>query len=165
MDLISTFFGSAVVATTTLHLLFTGDIFLDRHIDELTQANKFQLTDKYEYPFTALKTLGKDKYDAWIGNLECPVTERQSTKKQKDVDLRFSCKSEYLQQLSKYFDVVSLANNHTDNMGDSGFLETKKHLDNVGIKYFGSYDHRKDEICKIIEIKDPNSFLWLSGSI
>lgn len=144
---------SAIVATTTLHLLFTGDIFLDRHIDELSQKN-----NSYAYPFTGLKTLEREKYDAWIGNLECPVTDKQSTKKQKETELRFSCKKEYLSELKKYFDIVSLANNHTDNMnGEIGFLETQKHLKDADIKYFGHFDNSKtNEICKVIEIENKD---------
>lgn len=148
----STIIATTTMATTTLNLLFTGDIFLDRHIDELSQKSEF----KYAYPFQGLNTLNRENYDAWIGNLECPVTEKQSTKRQKEVELRFSCKKEYLPELAKYFDIVSLANNHTDNMnGISGFEETKKHLDNAGIKYFGHYDNSvTDEICKVYDIKN-----------
>lgn len=167
MDFISLFSGSTIVATTTLHLLFVGDIFLDRHIDTLTLADnkkieRENLTRKpglplFTYPFQGLKTLEREKYDAWIGNLECPVTDKQSSKKDKEVYLRFSCRPEYLKELSKYFSVVSLANNHTDNMGESAFTETKKHLDEAGIKYFGSFDQHKDEICKVVELKNKEN--------
>ncbi len=157
MDLITNisnlFLGTAVVATTSLHLLFTGDIFLDRGIDRISQNSEL----KFEYPFSGLQTLERNNYDAWMGNLECPVTDKQSTKKDKEVYLRFSCKPEYLKELAKYFDVVSLANNHTDNMGEEGFQNTKKYLEKSGIKYFGSYDQRKDEICKVVDIKNKEN--------
>lgn len=149
-------------ATTTLKLLFAGDIFLDRHIDELSQKSPL----KYAYPFQGLYTLEREKYDAWIGNLECPVTEEQSTKFEKSEWLKFSCKKEYLPELKKYFDIVSLANNHTDNMGkEAGLIETRKHLDNVGIKYFGHFDNSKSEdICKVHAIKNvPIAFCGFHG--
>ncbi len=149
-------------ATTTLRLLFTGDIMLDRHIDELTQKDNQKIIKEkinrnlYSYPFQGLDTLQKENYDAWIGNLECPVTEEQSTKFQKSEWLKFSCKKEYLPELAKYFDIVSLANNHMDNMGgESGLIETRKHLDEAGIKYFGHYDNGKsEEICKVVNIEN-----------
>jgi poly-gamma-glutamate synthesis protein (capsule biosynthesis protein) len=137
-------------AEVNLKILFTGDIFLDRHIDELSQKSVL----KYQYPFSGLDTLNRGEYDAWIGNLECPVTDEQSTAYEKENYLKFSCKKAYLSELSKYFTAVSLANNHTNNMnGRKGIVETRKHLDNVGIKYFGDYDSsEKDELCKIIFI-------------
>lgn len=133
-----------------LKLLFTGDIFLDRNIDKLSQKSK----EKYNYPFSGLSTLEKQKYDAWIGNLECPVTEKQSTDYEEEKYLKFSCKSGYLLGLAEYFDIVSLANNHTDNMGgNAGLLETRENLDKVGIKYFGNFDSSvADDVCKIIFI-------------
>jgi poly-gamma-glutamate synthesis protein (capsule biosynthesis protein) len=155
-----------------INLLFTGDIFLDRHIDTLTQKDNLKidklnkkssssLLEKYSYPFSGLSTLNKEYYDAWIGNLECPVTNAQSTKKDKNVYLRFSCRPEYLPQLKKYFEVVSLSNNHTNNMGERiGLEETKKHLDGTGIKYFGDFDNSQIEnICNIyfINVKSNNS--------
>lgn len=136
----------------TLDLLFTGDVFLDRGIDKLSQKSKL----KYAYPFQGLDTLGREKYDAWIGNLECPVTDKQSTVYEKENYLKFSCKKEYLPELKKYFDIVSLANNHTDNMDHrNGLEETRKHLDDIGIKYFGDYDNSQtDNLCEIIKVKN-----------
>ena len=153
-------------ATTTLRLLFTGDIMLDRHIDELTQKDNKTNPNKYSYPFQGLASLEREKYDTWIGNLECPVTEEQSTKFQKSEWLKFSCKKEYLPELAKYFDIVSLANNHTDNMGgEKGLIETRKHLGEAGIEYFGHYDNGKSEdICKVIEVKTlPIAFCGFHG--
>lgn len=137
-----------------LIFLFTGDIFLDRHIDELSQKSKL----KYAYPFSGLYTLHRENYDAWIGNLECPVTDEQSTKYEKENYLKFSCKKGYLPELAKYFDIVSLANNHTNNMnGREGINETRKHLQDAGIKYFGDFDNsQRDYVCKIIFISTKN---------
>jgi poly-gamma-glutamate synthesis protein (capsule biosynthesis protein) len=134
-----------------LKILFTGDVFLDRHIDELSRKSEL----KYAYPFQGLDTFDRASYDAWIGNLECPVTEEQSTPFQKENWLRFSCKKEYLPELAKYFTAVSIANNHTDNMnGRKGIEETRNHLTDAGIEYFGDYDNSQtDEMCKIVIIK------------
>lgn len=162
----------AIPATTTYKLLVVGDVFLDRHIDELTQKDNYKIQKEklnrnlYSYPFQGLSTLEREKYDAWVGNLECPVTEEQSTKFEKSEWLKFSCKKEYLPELAKYFDIVSLANNHTDNMNkEAGLIETRKHLDNAGIKYFGHYDNAKqDELCKVIEVKNlPIAFCGFHG--
>lgn len=144
-----------------LKLLFVGDIFLDRGIDAKSQKSEL----KYSYPFSKLYTLERYKYDAWIGNLECPVTVTQSTLQQKEVDLKFSCKKEYLPELKNYFDIVSLANNHTNNMGDeAGLRETQAHLNENGIKYFGHFDPEKGENCKVINIQNvPIAFCGYHG--
>jgi poly-gamma-glutamate synthesis protein (capsule biosynthesis protein) len=147
---------STTSTTSTYKLLVVGDIFLDRHIDELTQKDNKTNPNKYAYPFQGLSTLERGNYDAWVGNLECPVTIEQSSKFEKENWLKFSCKKEYLPELRKYFDIVSLANNHTDNMnGEKGLLETRKHLDEAGIKYFGHFDSSKSEdLCKLIDIEN-----------
>jgi gamma-polyglutamate biosynthesis protein CapA len=140
------------VGDVNIKMLFVGDIFLDRGIDKLRQKS----TLNFAYPFSGLETLNKKDYDAWVGNLECPVTNAQSTKREKEVDLRFSCRPEYMKELKKYFEIVSLANNHTDNMGGAkGMLETQKYLKEEGIEYFGHFDNSQvDEICKVIEVKN-----------
>jgi poly-gamma-glutamate synthesis protein (capsule biosynthesis protein) len=146
-----------------IKLLFSGDIFFDRHIDEKSQASLL----KYSYPFQGLSTLDRDSYDAWIGNLECPVTVEQSTSYEKANWLRFSCKKEYLPELKKYFDIVSLANNHTDNMNQrKGIEETRTHLTESGIKYFGDYDSSvSDEICRVYTINNiPIAFCGFHGA-
>lgn len=146
----------------SINLLFTGDVFLDRHIDEKSQKSPL----KYAYPFSGLETLERAKYDAWIGNLECPVTEKQSTAYEKENYLKFSCKKEYLSELKKYFDIVSLANNHTDNMGGrKGIEETRKHLSEVGIKYFGDFDNSQtSEACSVHYVKEiPFAFCGFHG--
>lgn len=146
-----------------LHLLFTGDIFLDRGIDVKSQSSPLS----YKYPFSGLSTLNRQDYDAWIGNLECPVTDEQSSMYEKENYLKFSCKKEYLPELKKYFDYVSLANNHTDNMnGRKGIEETRQHLKEAGIQYFGDYDNsEKDSVCSIVfvQTKDDKIPIALCG--
>jgi poly-gamma-glutamate synthesis protein (capsule biosynthesis protein) len=145
-------FTSPEASEISLKLLFVGDIFFDRHIDEMSSKSEL----KYAYPFSGLKSLNKGEYDSWIGNLECPVTEKQSTNYEKENYLKFSCKKGYLPEFKKYFDIVSLANNHTDNMdGRKGLEETRKHLSEADIKYFGDYDNSMHEkICEVFPVND-----------
>jgi Bacterial capsule synthesis protein PGA_cap len=57
--------------------------------------------------------------------------------------------------MRKYFDIVSLANNHTDNMGGlKGLEETRVNLETDNFQYFGHFDTSvKEDICEIVEIK------------
>ncbi len=67
--------------------------------------------------------------------------------------LTFNCDPAYLPNFAKWFDVVTLANNHTDNQGVDGFAETKKALDKNGVQYFGNYNPESlSDICDVISI-------------
>lgn len=131
-------------------LLFTGNIYLSRYINDWAMASPL----KYAYPFSRLNELERDNYNTWIGGLECPMKANyQQTSAQEDATLSFNCSPNYLPELSKWFNVVTLANNHTDNQGEEGFQETKKHLSEAGIQYFGYYDPRVvDNVCEVISI-------------
>jgi poly-gamma-glutamate synthesis protein (capsule biosynthesis protein) len=134
--------------TVELNTLFFGDIFLGRAVDRWSQKSP----EKYAYPFSALNTFEKENYHAWIANLECPVTKEQASFAVQQKHLKFSCKPEYLPELQKWFEVVSLANNHTMNMNEvDGFTQTKDFLTEQGIQFFGHYDNAvKDDICEIV---------------
>ena len=59
----------------------------------------------------------------------------------------------YLGEFAKWFDIVTLANNHTDNMGADGFLETQQSLGDNKIQYFGHYDPSElDEVCEVVSL-------------
>ena len=134
-----------------LKLMFAGDIFFARRLDEW--AKKSEL--KENYIVSKLDTLKRENYDAWIGNLECPVTTKQSSLQEQSTLLKFSCSPTYLPALRKYFDVLSLSNNHTDNMnGKEGLLETEQFLQKENFQYFGTFDNTdKAKLCKIVDIK------------
>lgn len=140
-------------------LLFTGNIYLSRYINDWAMASPL----KYAYPFSRLNELDRESYNGWIGGLECPMKANyQQTSAQEDATLTFNCSPNYLPELSKWFNVVTLANNHTDNMGEDGFQETKKHLSEAGIQFFGYYDPRVvDDVCDVISI--PVDVLYDDG--
>jgi len=150
------FFQKAEPKDAQIKLLFAGDIFVGRYMNKWSMASK---TAQFAYPFSGLKTLERQNYDAWVGNLECPVTKEQSTLRDSEVYLKLSCRPEYLPELKKYFDIVSLANNHTDNINKrKGIEETRKNLSEQGLKYFGDYDNSQtNEVCKILYIKHDSS--------
>jgi Bacterial capsule synthesis protein PGA_cap len=139
-----------------LKTMFFGNTFWGRYIDDWAKASPL----KEKYPFSGLDTLERYKYDAWISGMECPITSTYRSSKLQDSDLKFSCLPQYLPEAAKWLDVLSLANNHTDNMEEvNGFDQTKKYLTENKIEYFGHFDNSNlDEICKVInlEIKDKS---------
>jgi poly-gamma-glutamate synthesis protein (capsule biosynthesis protein) len=142
-------------------LLFTGNSFWGRYTND--EAKK---TDKpYEFPFSRLHEFDRKSYDAWITGLECPTTEKGKAMTSADMEatLAFNCDPAYLPNFAKWFDVVTLANNHTDNQGPDGFAETKRALDKNGIQYFGHYNPEQlDDICDVISM--PVHAKWSDDS-
>lgn len=128
--------------------LFMGDIYWGRYINDWSMASPL----KTAYPFSRLNEFQRDTYDAWVANLECPtVADFKQTSAQEDATLSFNCSPDYLAEAAKWFSIVSLANNHTDNRGAAGFAETKEHLTEHGIQYFGHYDPAVlDDACEVV---------------
>ncbi len=132
------------------NVLFTGNIFWGRYINDWSMASPL----KYAYPFSRLSEFDRASYNAWISGLECPVKSGINiSSADMDATLTFNCSPDYLPEATKWFTVVTLANNHTDNQGVDGFAETKQHLGENGIQYFGSYDPDVlDDICEVISL-------------
>lgn len=141
-------------------ILIVGDIFWGRNNQRLSEQSSLGIA----YSFSKLSTFNKANYDAWVGNLECPVTDTEISFTRQSQDLIFNCQPKYLPEASKWFEVVSLANNHTDNVnGISGLEETRRHLDEYGIQYFGSFDPSvKQDQCEVIAL--PARVLYDNGS-
>lgn len=134
----------------TSKLLIVGDVFWGRSVQRKAESSG----KGPAYIMSGLDPTDRAKYDAWIGNFECPVTYRDIPYAQQIESLKFNCRPEYLPELTKWFTAVSLANNHTNNNdGVIGLTETRDNLQKQGIQYFGGYDMTKtDDICEIISV-------------
>jgi len=134
----------------TSKIMFVGDIFWSRGVNTWSGASPL----KEAYPFSRLSEFHRDQYDAWVGNMECPADPNvKSTIYQEDTLLQFNCPSTYLPELAKWFNIVSLANNHTDNQGADGFTATKKELDKNNIQYFGGPDpYVVEDACETVSM-------------
>jgi hypothetical protein len=130
-------------------LAFFGDVYWGRYINDWAQASSL----KEAYPFSRLNEFDRQKYDAWIADLECPVVEGISIPSNVENEtLNFNCSPKYLGEAAKWFNVFSNANNHSDNQGgQAGLDETRKHLEENKIQYFGHFDPRElDDVCEVI---------------
>ncbi len=135
--------------SATSRILFAGTTFWGRRTNTASRNSELGV----EYPFEKLDTLEREKYQAWIGNLECPITENDHTKYEEETLLIFNCHTDYLDEVAKYFTAFSLGTNHADNWEEEGIKETKKNLDSVGIQYFGHYRYDNDtENCGIVVV-------------
>jgi Bacterial capsule synthesis protein PGA_cap len=138
------------LTSVKMNTLFFGDVFWGRYIDDWSKDSPL----KTAYPFSGLFTFGRDKYDAWIADMECPITSTYRDSATQDNDLKFSCPIEYTSEAAKWFNAFTLANNHTDNMEEvNGLDQTRQNLEKNKIQYFGSFDNsRKNDICEIVSL-------------
>ncbi|MDB5169630.1 MAG: exported protein of unknown function [Candidatus Saccharibacteria bacterium] len=134
----------------TTHLLFVGDVNWGRQ----TQRRAESSGKSYDYITSGLSTADRSGYDAWIGNFECPITNRDVAYAEQVSILKFNCRPEYLPTLAKYFTASTLANNHMDNNGGQwGLDQTRQNLQQNGIQYFGTYNMSDtNDICEVISL-------------
>ena len=148
--------AQAPIATSAnMKILLAGTTFWGRRTDQL--ARKSDLGVKY--PFSKLDTMQREKYDAWIAGLECPITDNGHNYAEENSIFKFNCDPDYLAEAKKYFTAFMLGNNHTDNQGGGvGLTTTRKYLDKNGIQYFGTpkyTDKAESELTR--DVKDVSN--------
>lgn len=123
------------ISPTELTIVMAGDVMFDRRVRYLAEQNGYDsLLSKVALIFKSA--------DIAVANLEGPITSNLSKtllpgrKITKDFSFTFDPQAAVALKDSG-ISFVSLANNHTDNFGYKGFLETKKFLGDSGIGYFG----------------------------
>lgn len=121
-----------------IKILFVGDIMLDRTVRTTIEKNGF------DYPFEDIKSIFDDQ-DLVIGNLEGAITSNQSLS-QKNFDiLRFTFPPDTAKNLKSIgFSGFNLANNHSLDFGQEGYLETAANLGIENLLYFGSPSNDKN---------------------
>lgn len=138
----------AIVAhSITGRYLLNGTVTWARAVEKYAAGN-------YEQPFSQLGTFNREQYDAWSTDFECPITNNVVPYQTQIDQLIFNCRPEFLPAASKYFNIFDLANNHTDNQhGEVGLAETRKHLDEAGVQYFGTFDPADSaNVCEVIAL-------------
>lgn len=110
-------------------LFFVGDMMFDRGIEILIRK------EGVLYPFEKVEPIFRD-IDIVAGNLEGPIVKNPPNFG--PYSLTFAFSPEVLKGLSfSHFNLVSLANNHTNNMGKEGLKETKEFLKREKIDFVG----------------------------
>lgn len=148
----------------SIRTLTMGDVFWGRYINDWAQKSDL----KEANPFSGLNTFEKQNYDAWIADMECPITDAVVDSATQEKTLSFNCNSKYVPEAAKWFDIFTLANNHTDNMQTylnkpfDGFSKTRTNLTNNGIQFFGHYDSAvKDDLCEVNSIYSKAQKVWV----
>jgi poly-gamma-glutamate synthesis protein (capsule biosynthesis protein) len=111
-------------------VLFVGDIMLDRSVEYLMKQNSIY------YPFQKISQFLRG-IDIVFANLEGPVVKNPP--EFSDDSLKFAFSPEIIEGVSwSNFNLFSLANNHTLDMGKEGLKETKDWLKKYQINFVGS---------------------------
>lgn len=131
-----------------VNLLMTGDIMLDRYIATLrgrALADEDPANDLFPFTFMpeviqAVKTkLATSQLDLVLGNLEGPITD--SNYVNNGTAMIFNFKPSVVEQLKNAgFTTLSMANNHTLDMGKTGPQQTHDYLAAAGLDAFGHPD-------------------------
>lgn len=110
-------------------VFMVGDMMLGRYVESLQKKNGL------DYPFEGISDMF-DGSDVVFGNLEGPIAnEHYQTP---DFVSVFSFAPHTADVLAKNgFNLVTLANNHTLDRGESVYFETGQFLAKAGIDYFG----------------------------
>lgn len=109
-----------------VRLTFVGDIMLDRDPGKAMLAGRD--------PFAGVADL-LEGADLTVGNLECVVAD-SGTRLDKSYTFRANPKA--IPYLARYFDALSLANNHTGDFGHAALIETMYRLRRVSVPFFGA---------------------------
>jgi poly-gamma-glutamate synthesis protein (capsule biosynthesis protein) len=126
---------SATSTQQSVRLLFVGDMMFDRYI------RKMAIKYGEEHLFSCINPLLQEQ-DMVIGNLEGPITSRQST----SMDTKIGSPENYYftfptSTAKLLFDhnikLVNIGNNHINNQRREGVVETKAVLQKAGVGYFG----------------------------
>jgi hypothetical protein len=128
--------------------LFSGTIVMARAVERYAVTNGAR---DYGQPFSKLATFLPNQYDAWVADLECPVTDDQISYQAQIDNLVFNCPPDFLPEMARYFDIFNLANNHTGDLESDGFKETQQRLTNAGFQHVGNYDPSvAEDICEVV---------------
>jgi poly-gamma-glutamate synthesis protein (capsule biosynthesis protein) len=119
-----------------IKMLILGDMMFDRGV-----RSKINTLGFAEIFGPATTTFAK--YDLVVANLEGPIstyTSKTILDNNKSIPgFQFTFATGTAKALKDAgIDIVSLANNHTDNFGQDGLKQTRKLLDEAGVQYFGS---------------------------
>lgn len=123
------------VASSSVSLLFVGDMMFDRYIRQV--SNKYSA----DFLFSCIDPLLK-KHDIVIGNLEGPITKNPSTSMGTKIgspeNYYFTFPTSTASLLFNHnIKIVNIGNNHIGNQGIEGIIQTKSFLQSSNVGFFG----------------------------
>lgn len=141
----------------SIEVLFVGDIMTDRYIRKQIQVNTSP--DNFVANFLKGMDVENGKYDYVVANLEGPITTNQTKTLDSNGNytgaMLFTFPTSTIDILKMLnVQIVTLANNHTDNFYRAGYNSTREFLNQADIKFFGNPYNESEQISNILCKKD-----------
>ena len=131
--------------------LMAGTIVWDRGVEAASRRSDGSMN--YAYPFEGLATYKPESYDAWVADLECPISSHDVPAEHGHSLLEFNCLPEFLPYAKPYFQFFNLSNNHADNSGQAKLEATRRLLEAADIQAFGDPEPgRQDLSCQVVAL-------------
>ncbi|MBD0403032.1 CapA family protein [Flammeovirga sp. EKP202] len=130
-----------------------GDVLLDRDVKKVIKANGIQ------FPFNNVEALINGK-DLAFFNMECPLANASDGY---PINKRYSFRAEpeYIQGLKfAGFNIASVANNHTIDLGKEGFLKTIENLNAGSIYTIGGGKNQEEAFRPLLLEKNGETFAF-----
>lgn len=131
-----------------IRMLFFGDMMLGRHVRTLIDRNG---ADSIFAKIREGNTYFDGYYDLVIANLEGPIVSNPIYH-ETGTTFGFAPDTAKIIKENK-IGIVGIANNHTLDRGQKGFMETKKYLKEAGVEFFGHPVFPETEDILIKEIR------------
>lgn len=148
-------FASCKKQPDSLTIYFTGDLLLDRGVRNLVERSDANA------PFRKIKSFLGDA-DFVVANLECPVTKIKQPLSKRFV---FRGEPEWLQAVADaHITHLVMANNHTNDQGRRGLIDTYKNVQSNGLNAVGFSEHG-DNACAPVILANDSVHVALFASV
>lgn len=138
-----------IIESVQAKYLFSGTVVPARAVEN--EARRADGSIDYEQPFSQLNTFNPDQYNAWIADMECPVTDAEIPYRTQIANTVFNCRPEFLPAMRKYFTILNLANNHVYDQGKDKFPQMQKYINDAGFQYVGNQDPSvSKDVCEVM---------------
>ena len=147
---------SIVLAVSTLTVILTGDILLDRGVRRTIEQHG---TD---HLFSSGVDSVLSAAQVVVGNLECPATHIKAPVQKRYI---FRAEPEWLEVLYRHgFTHLNLANNHSIDQGRKGLTDTQQNVVTAGMVPIGA-GQNMDEAAQPVLLAEKPRRVWLVPSL
>ena len=142
--------------SSTLHVLFTGDILLDRGVRRMIERHGADslFSQSVDSVLRSAQIV--------VGNLECPATKIEAPVFKRFI---FRGEPEWLDELRRHgFTHLNLANNHSIDQGRQGLMDTRRNITAAGMVPIGAGATMDEAVQPVLLAEEPRH-VWIVPSL
>lgn len=149
--------ATAVDASDTLRVTFTGDVLLDRGVRHAIERHHGDASCLFSPSVDSVFASSQ----LVVANLECPVTTITSPALKNFV---FRGEPEWLSVLSAHgITHLNLANNHSIDQGRDGLIDTRDNIIKAGMVPFGAGDNMEQAVQPVLLTSSPRNVYLIAS--